>query len=403
MLLEWRCRWDLPSVSQTNQMRTSSVTCGCGSATRGSRCLRLIELLLMAVCWCGAAGTAGAQVLLQTIYTSAAAQGVVPFSGLVEAPDGYFYGTVPASTLTGNYGSGVRLSRSGVVTVLVHFTGPNGKDPEGGLVLANDGNLYGTTFSGGANSLGVLFRFSLPAGVFQLLHSFTITEGPGPSYTLIQASDGFLYGVTAGTSTNPATIFRATTAGAVTVLTNFPSGLSPTSPADGLVEGPDGWLYGTATIHSFSSPGPIGSIYKVATNGAYQTLATFSDGLSQPLHGDGPRPIGGLALGPDGLLYGTIGHNVSPLISTDGSVFKMTTNGLRTTIATFNGTNGSDPMTRLTLANDGAFYGFAGSLFRVTTNGTLTAIVTNGFGAYGIQRGLPRCLRPLTAISTARA
>ncbi len=334
--------------------------------------------------WLFAAAAAPSQLVLQRVYTGA--QGyptVAPFSSLVQGIDGNFYGTIPASTYTPNpYGAVFRLTPRGVFTVIASFLGSGGKDPEGPLVLGTDGNLYGTAMTGGAYGVGTLFKVTTN-GTVQLLHSFTGADAANPQCALLQASDGFLYGVTMLRSTNLATVYRASTSGAITVLTN----LSPSSyaiPNDGLVEGADGWFYGTTANSSISSS-VIGSIYKVAPSGSLRTLATFYD--NSPMHSLSNQPMCGLTAGPDGLLYGTLGHASTSFGADNGSVFSMTTNGVRTTIFVFHGTNGSNPNVRLTLGNDGAFYGQTasggphgvGTTFRITTTGEMM-ILADGVG-----------------------
>jgi len=77
-----------------------------------------------------------------------------------------------------------------------------------GLLQATDGNLYGTTWNGGANSVGTVFRITTD-GTFSLLHSFTSTEGGASEGALLQAPDGSLYGMTGqGGTDNYGTIFR---------------------------------------------------------------------------------------------------------------------------------------------------------------------------------------------------
>ncbi|HWI57794.1 MAG TPA: choice-of-anchor tandem repeat GloVer-containing protein [Bacillota bacterium] len=361
---------------------------------------KLLSFLLAGLGWCWLAVPARAELVLQGVYSSTASSAAMPFSELVQAGDGNFYGTVRGNNYN-SFGSIFRLTPAGTLTTLVTFYGGNGKNPEGGLLLARDGNLYGTTYTGGAHNLGILFRLT-PAGVFQILRAFSGTDGASPTGTLIQANDGLLYGVTAGYLTNPAAIFRATTGGTVTILTNLESALPAAGamPGDGLVQGPDGWLYGTARISSAGKTRElIGAIYKVSTNGTFQTLAWFRDPLGTPLPGGiGDRPIGGLTAGPDGFLYGTLGHTIQLSLSypatNHGTVFQMTTNGVMTTLVRFAGTNGSNPMTRLLLARDGAFYGLTaeggatdnGTLFRVTTNGVLTKLI-DGVGGDDADRG----------------
>src|SRR5262252_620683 len=74
-------------------------------------------------------------------------------------------------------------------TRLHSFNGAEGATPDAGLVLASDGNLYGTTFDGGGNGSGAVFKIS-PHGNLTTLHSFTGTDGAKPFAGLVQGADG---------------------------------------------------------------------------------------------------------------------------------------------------------------------------------------------------------------------
>jgi uncharacterized repeat protein (TIGR03803 family) len=131
------------------------------------------------------------------------------------------------------------------ISPLYSFTGlKDGGNPEAGLIQAGDGNLYGTTESGGSNGFGTVFQIST-GGLLNPLHLFTNGDGAYPYAGLIQASDGNLYGTTQGGGTdNGGTFFRISTNGAFAALYSF-NGANGYSPVASLVQAGDGSLYGT--------------------------------------------------------------------------------------------------------------------------------------------------------------
>jgi uncharacterized repeat protein (TIGR03803 family) len=145
------------------------------------------------------------------------------------------------------------------------------------------------------------------------------------------------------------------------------------------IQGTDGYFYGTTWG---GGSGGYGTVFRVTTNGALTTLASF-------YNTNGAVPQAGLTLGTDGNFYGTTtGYYNS---GGYGSVFRVTANGALTTLVYFGGTNGANPAAAaLTLGTDGSFYGTTskggssyvpnlgamgyGTVFRVTTNGALTTL-----------------------------
>jgi uncharacterized repeat protein (TIGR03803 family) len=100
-----------------------------------------------------------------------------------------------------NFGTVFKLTPEGVETALYSFTGSthDGGHPGAGVIQGSDGNLYGTTSSGGVNKVGTIFRLT-PAGAITVLYSFDgIFEEPRTN--LVQGSDGNLYGTTFGIGT----------------------------------------------------------------------------------------------------------------------------------------------------------------------------------------------------------
>src|SRR6185503_9449182 len=112
-------------------------------------------------------------------------------AALIQASDGNFYGTTFAG---GSFGKGTafKMTAAGVVTLLHTFTGgADGESPFAALFQANDGNFYGTTYSGGAGGKGTIFRISADGSTFVTLYAFLGGAGSGanPRAALMQAGD----------------------------------------------------------------------------------------------------------------------------------------------------------------------------------------------------------------------
>lgn len=319
-----------------------------------------------------------------------------PRANLILGRDGSLYGTTQYGG-SGGFGTVFRITASGALTVLANFGSATGGDPYGGVTLGPDGNLYGTTSFAGPSGVGTVFRVTTN-GVLTGLYSFsnltsgTNTDGANPMGRLLPGPDGCFYGTTSrGGSNGSGTVFKITTNGAVTTLFSF-GALGPTNatgarPYGGLAWGPEGNLYGTTFLGGSKADG---TVFRVSTNGAFTTLADFVG-----TNGVGPRAD--MTLGPDGNLYGTTVNG--GIYGDEGTVFKLTTNGVLTTVVSFNYNTGTAPYASVTLGPDGNFYGTTssgssnygtgswGTVFRVTTNGVLTFLAnfayTNGYSPEG--------------------
>ncbi len=134
---------------------------------------------------------------------------------------------------------------SGTLTTLHSFELSDGSQPTAGLVQGFDGNLYGTTYGGGAHNWGTVFKIATSGGTLATLYSFAHTDGALPDAPLLQGSDGNLYGTTfAGGLHDKGTVFEITTGGSLTTLYTF-GFTDGANPQAGLVEASDGNLYGT--------------------------------------------------------------------------------------------------------------------------------------------------------------
>lgn len=238
---------------------------------------------------------------------------------LIQGKDGALYGV---TALGGEYGGGgtvFRITLNGEYTVLHSFGAPDeGYVPFGGLTEASDGDFYGVTTNGGAKT---------PGGEVTYLHSFgsSTQDGIAPMGDLIQAGDGALYGTTPSggggecLSTNGCgTIFRMTLAGEVSTvhafaLTSVQQGFGP-SP--NLTLGTDGNIYGSTVSGGDGPRGSQGTVFRITLDGSKTTLYSFGEANVEPGH-----PEGGVIQGSDGAFYGTTLYDgVFP----SGTIFKLT-------------------------------------------------------------------------------
>ena len=255
----------------------------------------------------------GATQVVSPFYTfTGGANGLTPVGGVTQGSDGNLYGTTAGFMGKGtvvNAGTIFKLTLSGTLTTLHSFTSAtDGSTPLGTLVQGTDGNFYGMTVQGGANGLGTLFKIS-SSGTFTKILDFTSATGGwntnSSQSTLVQANDGNFYGVSGeGGANNYGDIFQLTPAGVLTVLYSFTNGADGVGPIGGLVQASDGYLYGvTSDTFDGGALAPSPTIFKISTAGAFTTL--FSLGSCAENDGiNGSDPTAGLFLAGNGDFYG---------------------------------------------------------------------------------------------------
>jgi len=331
-------------------------------------------------------------VTLTTLVSFSGTNGANPGAGLVQGKDGNFYGTTAVGGTNG-YGSLFQLTLPGTLATLISFDKTNGANPGAALVQGSDDAFYGTTEAGGTNGVGTIFKVTTN-GTLTTLVSFNGTDGARPHASLVQGQDGKFYGTTEIGGTNDGgTAFQMLTNGTLTSLVSFDT--NGYSLYAGLLQATNGNFYGAAYLGGTNG---YGTIFRLATNGALTTLYSFTGG------NDGANPYAGLTQGADGKLYGTTFYGGT---NNYGAVFKMTTNGTLTPLASFGGTNGAYPLAALLLASDGNFYGTTegggaytnqsgsgyGTVFKLTINGTLTTLASfNGTNGAHPLAGLVQAL-----------
>jgi len=234
------------------------------------------------------------------------AQGLWPGGGLVMDSAGNLYGT---TTLGGADGWGIvfKVTQTKTETLLYSFTGgADGGQPDSGVIVDAKGNLYGTTVYGGAAGDGVVFELTA-SGSENVLHTFEGgLDGAYPSSGLITDGQGNLYGTTesGGGSgcggTGCGTVFKVTPAGVETILYSFAGGSDGAEPGGGLLFDNNGNLYGT-TLEGGGSGcegDGCGTVFKLTPGGEESILYSFVGGA------DGANPLSSLVLDNQGNFYG---------------------------------------------------------------------------------------------------
>jgi uncharacterized repeat protein (TIGR03803 family) len=324
-------------------------------------------------------GTGGAAAKQTTLYAfTGGKDGGVPQAGLVGDAKGNLYGTTYTGG-AGGQGTVFELSppkkAGGAWTekTLWSFTGGNdGGSPSCALILDSAGNLYGTTEEGGTGVVGTVFELSPPKSGTKwtetVLYNFTGNNDGGEPYgRMLLASDGNLYGTTAGYGQyNYGTIFKLTAPAAggsgwnFAVLHAFAGGTDGEVPRDGLIQGPDGTLYGDTAGFDTS----YGNVFSLHTDGsAYTVLWTVAGG--QGFTGNGPWQT--VSMDASGNLYGA---TLADGRTKYGEVFKLTPPAAgkkawrATVLHVYNGNaKGQIAYTTVLVGADGLYgttYGFAG-------------------------------------------
>jgi uncharacterized repeat protein (TIGR03803 family) len=288
--------------------------------------------------------------------------GMTPVGNLIEDADGNLYGTTLGGGKNNSSGVVFKLSAKGVETVLHAFCAKknctDGKAPYGGLIADTSGNLYGTASAGGALGLGVVYKIA-KGGSETVLHSFKgNADGATPMGGLMMAANGKMYGTTsAGGSTSCegpgcGTIYQITTAGKETALYKFCAtgscvfGQEPWAPP---VMDKAGNLYGTTRVGGGHG---VGVLFKLTPAGKESVIYAFAGG------NDGSEPTGGVINDSNGNFFGAtlFGGGEDGY----GTVFKITKKGKENILHKFTGGNdGGQGKAGLIMDSTGNLYGTA--------------------------------------------
>jgi uncharacterized repeat protein (TIGR03803 family) len=309
-------------------------------------------MLRVACIACMVVAVAGlhAQTATETALLSFAdfPHGANPYAPLTRDAAGNLYGTT-------NQGGGADLgvvfilTPSGTMKVLHSFQGgADGANPYSGVALDSAGNLYGTTYGGGPANAGVVYKVDT-SGAETVLYSFTAGAGGANPYAgVVLDSAGNLYGTTYnGGASKAGVVYKVSPSGQETVLYTFTGGTDGGNPYAGVIFDSSGSLYGTAVHGGSEGYYAGGVVYKLAGNGQETVLYNFSSSNTEacyPYGGlvfdqagnfsvlsnlaaiKGPaKPEGGLVIDSAGNLYGAT--QLSSNGAGRGAVFKLDTAG----------------------------------------------------------------------------
>lgn len=317
------------------------------------------------------------------LHSFADATGSQPASALLRGSDGQLYGTTASGGASG-WGTAYKISTNGTHTLLASFTGETGltpgASPRSGFALGVDDLFYAITSAGAAGQLGQAYKVTA-VGTFTSVAALSLPAGWTPSGAPVASGSGtLLFPMAAGGTGGGGNVTSLSTTGTTTMLTALGGTLG--SMPDGTLRSVNGLFYGVAARGGASSRG---------------TLFRYTPGVGAALVLAYTTSAGSLAEGPlvhgaDGLLYG-VGREGGA--SSRGSIYKVTTAGVRTRLASFSGTAGAAPGGKphgpLVLASDGNFYGLTeeggtsntGVLFRLTAAGVYSVI--SHFGSTGAR------------------
>jgi uncharacterized repeat protein (TIGR03803 family) len=345
---------------------------------------------------------------LSTLYSFCSsnltcADGALPQGNLLLGANGNLYGITAQG---GDYSAGsiFEITPTGTLTTLYSFCAlrncADGEVPTD-LIQGNDGNFYGTANSGGRYNQGTFFKIT-PAGKLTTISYFQSTAHY-PDNGLIQATDGNFYGTNSGIVGTSGAIIRLTPTGRLTTVHNFCAQNS--SCADGadpfgtLLQATDGNLYGTT---SFGGTNNAGTFFRIDASGKLTTLYNF---CSQANCTDGENPTAGVLQASDGNFYGTTsaggtGSNADCNGNNCGVVYQLTPAGALTTFHSFCSEGGqtcSDGFNPQVFWSPSLMQATDGRIFGVTQDGGRNVCIeAAGCGTlYALSLGLPQIVEAL--------
>jgi uncharacterized repeat protein (TIGR03803 family) len=348
--------------------------------------------------------SAQAQTLTNLYNFTGGADGGEPHAALVRDSQGNVYGTTYIGGISNcrqtGCGTVFKVDPSGTETVLYSFCPggypcSDGRYPEAGVIFDSTGNLYGTTFYGGAYDYGTVFKLSpnsQGAWTETVLYNFGNRpyDGKFPQADLVFDKKGNLYGTTIdgghGFGNGYGTVFRLTkskTGWLETILVAFNGGQDGSTPYGGLVFDAQGNLYGTTELGGnthYPCNDQCGTVFKLTpVHGAWRrkVIHRFQQNFK-----DGLNPYSNVVLDQAGNLYGT---TLSGGTQGLGTIFELKFNKgtyRETVLHSFDGSEGSGPYA-------GVVRDSAGNLYGTALSGGSSGNGCNGYGCGTVWKLTP--------------
>jgi len=303
-------------------------------------------------------------------------------AGLIIDSSGDLFGVSPSGG-TNNDGDVIEVPHgTSTSTIIATFSGVDGSQPSGQLLIDSNGNLYGATARGGADGFGTVFELvNNGSGTYTLttLADFTADSGL-PGGPLVMDNSGDLFGTAGKDAASNGTVFEVAAGGnSVSTVATFGA---TDYPNNGLVIDSSGDLFGT----TYSGGGSqLGSVFEVPVNSGNTLTTVHSFGEY-----DGAYP-GQLTIDSKGDIFGTTSQE-GP--GNEGTVFEIPSGSFLQTLADFNGQVGPNPTGGVVVDSNGNLFGTDtadgdfgdGGLYEIAANsGTITSVASftasTGFGA----------------------
>jgi uncharacterized repeat protein (TIGR03803 family) len=284
----------------------------------------------------------------QKLFEFSIADGGSPFGSLIHAANGKLYGMTSTG---GVHDAGVIFEYdyvNKIFQIKINLAPSTGSNPRGSLMQASNGKLYGMTYSGGANDGGVIFEYDYVSNVYQKKIDLNDSHGKNPHGSLLQASNGKLYGLTfQGGANNAGVIFE------YDILTNgyvnkidFSAALGK-NPYGSLIQAIDGKLYGMTSTKAALKSGMIFK-YDYTNNTCSPTGATM---ISAPTYSS-------LVQVSDGRMFTmTMGSGAGKNLH--GVITEIQTNDISSDVVYFNYPIVRLPHGSLAQTADGKLYGLS--------------------------------------------